>query len=339
MVQHFLPRFLLKGFACRTKGISHFVYFYRKGREPIEVNIAKVAAARRFYDGPKQAGLEAKLSVQEGHYALLLERLRKHVIGDHDVPLISEFFYNLMVRTKNLRDGFGEMGTRAFDLIGKIIQDPENRKSLEDNMINQILQHPEIKARLKLVPKPLRARLLSYFMARQGVNLPVAFEKFWGMTKGFVNIDQAVRDAQHKILAVDKGTSGLREKLKTYSWYVDERPRGTFVLGDVGPIARTPESSELTLPLGFGEPNQIYLPISNQHVLMGSKDSYRENVDVEDLNLASVELSRDFFISSMKTGREFNYRMHLGKRSMWLEESKIEESLKEGLLERARERK
>jgi hypothetical protein len=57
------------------------------------------------------------------------------------------------------------------------------------------------------------------------------------------------------------------------------------------------------------------LPIGNQHLLVGALTPTIPTIDPEQVNVASVELSRDFFVASRNTEREQRYQAGLGVRA------------------------
>jgi hypothetical protein len=61
----------------------------------------------------------------------------------------------------------------------------------------------------------------------------------------------------------------------------------------------------------------ILLPIGHQHLLVGALTSTWETINPEEVNLASVELSRDFFVSSQNSERERQYQARLGARAQF----------------------
>ena len=104
---HFIPQFLLKGFAFRQEGDESYVHVFRKGCPPFSPNIKGVAAPRDFYgDGI----IETTLSVAETQFAVLVRRLREECCAPDSKPLIDRFVAHSIVRTQAFRDGVHEIG-------------------------------------------------------------------------------------------------------------------------------------------------------------------------------------------------------------------------------------
>jgi hypothetical protein len=329
--QHFLPRFLLKGFASRATKDAFYVHLFRKGCQPFEVNILNVGVARDFYESPSAGGLESKLSVQEGEYALLLDNLRNGVIDQTEKGLLVDLVCNLMVRTKHLRDGFKEAGENILDSLEQQLGDLKNRWHVERLFAEKAIENPELRRVLKSLPRKQRRKLISQTLKQLGVDIPTGLRLLLKLARKHVSMNETVKKAQARSLAIDNALAERKESMKNFRWCVEERPAGTFVLGDVGPIVRFPDSVELKAPLGFGMPELILLPVSDRQLLVGRKKGSRRETDDENLNLASVELSRDFFVASGKTKRELSYLERIGRRATLIDEAEMNRSMQEAL--------
>jgi hypothetical protein len=101
-------------------------------------------------------------------------------------------------------------------------------------------------------------------------------------------------------------------------WSLINTKPNVLILGDLAVIGRTAD--------GYCHPMQpdtelqaILLPIGHQHLLVGTltSTSMMGPLDPEEVNLASVELSRDFFVASQNTDRERRYQTRLGARAQF----------------------
>jgi len=328
--QHFVPRLLLKGFAHRVKRDKYYAFEFRKGGMPHEVNIINVGVARDFYGRIHESGVEERLSLREAEYAPLVEKLRDGWIDPAQKPLIDDFVTNLIVRTKNVRDGFIEMGIGVFDSFERVIAEQKDRDRLDQKIIEELLKHPQLRPLLALFPEARRREILLQILSRAGLDSISIFQKLLQLARPHIDIKGAARSAQLKALRIDGALLKRRESLRPILWSVFEPPEGTFVLGDLGPVARFSECPDLQSPMRFGTtPEAIFLPIANQRLLVGRTDGVAEMVDVDTVNIASVELSRDLFVSSASTERELNYLERLGKRSTFLDDSEIDAGLRQ----------
>jgi hypothetical protein len=327
--QHFVPRLLLKGFAHRVKGEQYYVFEFPSGSEPREVNITNVGVARDFYGHPEESKVEQELSRKEAKYASLIHRLREGRTDPEQKPLIDDFVTHLIVRTKNIRDGFIEMGVGILDSLERALADQQERGNFERRMFEELLEHPDLKPLLALVPKAQRRMFLRQVLANAGLELVSACQKLLQLARPYMNVEEAAKSAQLRALRMEDALAERREKLKPLVWSIVNASEGAFVLGDLGPVARFAESSELEPPVKFGTSLEIlFLPLSGQRILVGQLEGILQSVDPDTVNIASVELSRHLFVSSECTQRELSYHKRLGRRAAFLNPAEMNEGLR-----------
>ena len=92
------------------------------------------------------------------------------------------------------------------------------------------------------------------------------------------------------------------------------RSSGTYMLGDVGPIAAFADCDKLHMPIRSGDGKAVILPISRSALLVGRIPGFTGQFDDEDIDAATVELSRDFFVSEKLSERETRYLARIGSR-------------------------
>ena len=112
---HYLPQFLLGGFASRISRNQKYAFVFRKENEPAEPNIKDIAKQRYFHGDPDENDLEHLTSLRESEHAKLISKLRSDDISSADKPHIDERVIHLGLRTRNLRDGLTASGETFFD--------------------------------------------------------------------------------------------------------------------------------------------------------------------------------------------------------------------------------
>jgi hypothetical protein len=105
-VEHYLPQFLLRGFAVQGK--KQHVYHFRRGKEPHLTNVRNVAGERGFYGAVGADSVESALGTRENQYAPLIEQLRLRDPEPADKALIDAFVLHLFARGRHLRSSFVE---------------------------------------------------------------------------------------------------------------------------------------------------------------------------------------------------------------------------------------
>lgn len=237
----------------------------------------------------------------------------------------SRLVANISARTKNVRDGFSDavevMLTSAPDAVsaGKHLKKIRNvaRKDAIRNLREKYpaLSPNLIRQRVALLLKKEMARQEMSKFIRTGAQELVA--KF--------DVPQMTRDAHNRALHNTLSDTERVELLKAFSWTVDLRPEPTWILGDVGCVAKLHNSETLcNVLMGSKEELEaVCLPISDKALLVGRSPQSRFQPDVEQVNRASAELSQDFFLASVVTLRERALQPLLGGRCRLMSEDDL----------------
>lgn len=326
--QHFIPRLFLKGFAERVSQ-EFFAYEFRQGTNPQRKNIRQIGFANKFYG---HAGLEEKLAIRESDYAALLDALRKDHFSESNKPLIDELISHLLMRTQNLRRGLEEFGNRALARLGQVFEQAEVGGEFHKGIVERMKADPKLQSTVELVPPSKRQafRLLLDQLA-ESPELWRATKKQMKQAMSMLDLGKGVRDAQVQALSSEEPYKKRVELLKPFRWAVYLFPPSTFLLGDLGPIGRNETTSEWKHPVTFEGITEVCLPISHECLLVGTTLTPPTRIDPASVNLAAVELSRDFFVARQNSPREREYLSKLGTRSEFVRPDEIDTWVQEGL--------
>jgi hypothetical protein len=316
--QHFLPRFLMAGFASRRQGRKAYSYAFRIGSPPFNTNIENIGGERYFY-----AKTGDILQERDDQDAKLLGAIReKKAIPSGSEPAIAEFAASLVVRTKNVRQRAIELVEAALEDIRRTVRQPtwldeftrplveaECQKQLGDHAPRWIRRkfHQEQRKRVRKVPEQFDALMTK-------VSFPIA-----------------ARDGQ--VRALEAGPATAMQAYRELGWTVSSSLSIPLILGDIGPVWQAEEANRFTVPLlslneGRG---RLLLPISTDLLLVGSSPGVALEgvVDAAQLNRASARQSMEFFISAQNTEREGQYHAIIGMdRDDW-----IQRAVEQGLLD------
>ena len=109
------------------------------------------------------------------------------------------------------------------------------------------------------------------------------------------------------IKALSKGVTPEKfvEKFDGFDWSLNVTTKQNFILGDIGPVGRYAPSLEF-MPFLFskGELTQVFLPISDKHMIVGRSNTNLPYSEFDEINGASASLSQYYFISSKNRERE-----------------------------------
>lgn len=335
--QHYIPRFLLKGFSSKTEGHKDFVWYFRKGGNPAEISIRDVAVSSKFYGAPGPETVDETITSMEQHFGPAIERLRiDRRISPKDLPTLVEFVVNMVIRTgyirKSLTDATGgllEMAVRNFSdpkkmalVLTEAIK--QNKARFTDQLRSSLrsklgVEMPAIEE-LTIRWAEENAEHLTRLLAR-----PFSIEVVKGLAEFLENIEkqgaQSHKEALERFFK-EEGPSERHLRYSSLDWIMQRYNPNEFILGDISVIEMDTNSHTFSPPI-FSKKDDyaLLLPMSHDTLLIGSvtKDPILPSPDA--LNSNSVEMSTDFFVSSVNSDRERQYIERIGKRAnSWWEE-------------------
>jgi len=313
--QHFLPRFLLKGFASRSRRDNHFIHVFQKSPAPHETNTINVAVVGDFYGRGAHNSAEYGLREREREHAAVLDRIRMEGLVDEDRIVLGEFVRQLLVRTRHMRDLAVDMMTTLSTIMAELLRTPQAQDHLKQEIGKRALRDETFWAKVRTLGLNLTEEQMKYLvdLAMTKIDVPsIAHQHAEALA--MIDILGAVTTGQ---------IGGLRRAIAERPvppddvvWSLIKTEPHFLILSDLAVIGRTAE--------GYCHPMQpdaelhvILLPIGHQHLLVGALTSLLWTPNPEEVNLASVELSRDFFLSSRNTERERQYHARLGARAQF----------------------
>ena len=324
--QHHIPRFLLNGFASRQSGKEHYTWVFRAGCAPVESNTRDVAKQKFFHGDPAASPLESTVAEKETSFASLLQRVRTGGIGAADVPSVCELVVHLAVRTKNLRDGFAQLG-RDFLAVAEeklTAPDKKERRRMRQGLakaFREELQKPELKYLLSRLPSWQRKAFLGKARAQIAkLNVPLEISSFFELFRGELagKMGESARNAHLRVLNQDMAPAKRVADITRLCWTVATPKGGRLVLGDVAVISRIQGADGFAHLMTAEEDRPattIILPITPDSAITGSISPLQE-IPADEVNRASVELTRDFFVASQLTDTERELATRIGTRSL-----------------------
>lgn len=315
--QHYIPRFLFKGFASKyiSRKEVYVWYFERNGTEGREENTRDIGYEPDFYG----ALLDDLITKKENSYARVIDRVRsKRKIQGGDKEQVVEFVFSLALRTKHAREKLVSLIESSRDRIYPDLTD---------------IHHWEGYLRTTVTSEYLREQFEKYIKSKFENIHPVAMDALWElskkqlMSKFALEANSLAKEAVKKAefffsvirwdkLAEDVGEKGHVSALtdfhqktasqsyetlklwRNFHWRVEEFPSNSLILGDEPVLQINKDSSVVSAFFGEGQRTTIVLPIRHDLLLIGSEDPYAKLPDLEVLNRSSEELSLSFFISS-----------------------------------------
>ncbi len=353
--QHYLPQFLLKGFASRINREEVYTRVFKKNKDPYETNIKNVGIEKYFYTRENTSSDNIITSV-ESNYSLLINNLRKLSYGIKLEPkAISEFIAHLIIRINHIRTTFKNLGRFLLNNVIKNIQNPSEFKRI-------LLQYN------KNNPEKFKSSLLKEFEKENRIFLNFELQNFL-CEQIFKNIDSLldifvanihpfilkqmdhllkklplIVDETHikhiETLSKDLTPTARIKKYMCLNWFLFVDSPGSFVLGDIGPITISTTSFKFnTLLFNNDDASEIYMPISDRHLLVGSlfAPDKLKPINSDFINKATASLSIEYFIATKQTEREFEYSNLIGNNTDLFKifdttPAEMEQAILEGLL-------
>jgi len=306
---HFIPQFLLRGFAFRQEGEEFYVHVFRKDGSKFSPNTKGVAAPGNFYGN---GAIETTLSVAETQFADLVRLLREGKCAPESKPLIDRFVAHSLIRTQAFRDGLHDIGVGVMRESFQEFLDPEYTPQLLAMLAEDALNQPPASELLAATPPDIRPMLESvmremllhpdmHAVLRQMI-LPSLDE---------IDTAESVRSAQRQALESDRNLDKRIHAMGNIEWRIEQYETHSLILGDIGPLIRGDESKEWGRVL-HGQPQVIWFPLSDRSLLIGEVPGTAQGPDCEDVNVASAENSIEFIVASQRTEREDKYHERIG---------------------------
>jgi hypothetical protein len=330
---HYLPQFLLKGFASRSTAKDFYTWMFRCDHDsPIETNIENLAQQRDFHGKPDDFPLEGVMSGHESRFAPIVEEMRLGRLSEEALPTTREFVIHLIIRTKNIRSGFVETTNDFLNQFGAAIP-LMNRKKLKNKMKKEVrkqMREPQVRDAIQQLPKETR-KLFARAFEQRILHMdfrPTLSALFDGVRE---NIDLEGAAKSGHIQTLTRGIAPQRwiEQVSHLQWQLITCNPHSFILGDVGIFGRSAGEVAYRNLLSFITPIEMLVaPISHSVCLFGTAGAM-ELPRVDEINENTAQLSREFFLASQSTDREAQYRLHLGKRASLMSDKEISDAVKE----------
>lgn len=315
--QHYIPRFLFKGFACKyvsRKQVSVW-YFEQNDTEGREENTRDIGYELDFYG----AVLDDLITKKEDLYAKVIDRVRdKRKIQSGDKEQIVEFAFSLTIRTKQAREKIVSLIESSRNNLHTNFTDANSwTHDLKKKMNHQYLREQfeqYVRTKLGNISRAKMNRLWERNKKLLLSRVTQAADKFgneqakdWEFFFSVVRWDKLAEDVGEKGQAAAlinlHQNAGLQPSdslrlWQNFHWKVEAYPSGSLILGDVPVLQINKDSSVVSVLFGGGQRTMIVLPIRHDLLLVASEDPNTKPPILDALNRASAELSLRFFVSS-----------------------------------------
>lgn len=287
--QHYIPRFLQRGFGVRRRGKPKEIWEYKKGIPAELREIKHVGAEDFFYSAPsdeKTAELDDKITELETPLARQVNALKEMGSGGAVDPQVAhDILFHLVPRTRHIRSTFSDAFASVIDNAVTLFSDPKTLMrfaGLDQPMLNdrfreelfvKLIEDPRFKA--LGFPEPLFEKIV-FQMAKEGFasgQFPQLDPWLGEMSLMTRHLAPLAREGHNKILNDILGSDFKRPDLNGWTWAVETAPAGGALLPDSIAIAYDKASEPHPLLLaGKNKIEAVVMPLSSGLLLVGRRD-------------------------------------------------------------------
>lgn len=306
--QHYIPRFLMKGFASTTKRQGRILFAH--WRDKVEhVDVRAIGAENNFYGDGNQSPLDETITQAEHRFASIIRYcIEKSAIDTSvDEKELRRMLVHFELRSRAFLSHIQSLSNDLMKLILELCVDeltsmPELRKSLEaDTELRE--KHGE-----------QSRELIDEVCRRCG-------EELLGELKNEIKRDlpRTIHESYRSFLEGDLYPEKRLSCLDGMSFRVIETTGDALILGDSMVFYESVEANcFLPFSTGYDKVERIILPISPHQAIVGSRSSFACNS--ADLRKAAASCSRHMFLSRATINDNNELRCSIGTSVMDLEE-------------------
>lgn len=317
--QHYIPRFLQRGFICNSQ---EQVYFYSKiKKEVLKTSIGNIGLGRDFYSAPEDTYLDDVITENENKIIFpLIDALRSIesnniVDSSTAIVLISHF----ITRAKYLRDLCSEACKNTLDILESQIATKKAEEEFIKNFVQSNMFKQELKQEFKqkkLIVDDFFINSLCLQMAKNPHKFPILNQAVEGMKAACHKLENDHLDMikkSHKkgLIRFLKSSNIKNDKYENFIWHLKIYPDDSIILGDNIAMTYNTETKQVYPPFFIEQDKstQIYMPISHNKLLVGIQND-SPILEVHQINKHMISISSNFFIASV-LNKEFEDQMQL----------------------------
>lgn len=323
--QHFIPRFLQKGFRIPSNGKTVRSWVYEHGRPPRPANIADVGLERYFYAIDAETELDDKITEAEQHfYAPLVDRLREGSVDAGDVGLIAEMLVHFEVRSRHVRQNMDSLFDDCTTQLVGYLSDPQTLALLIEG---------HLKPGSEIFDGELEKLNISYdqmqcIFSTQGITLQNVLRPWISAYAARIGnalptfrsqITNMVKQTHLRILTQSVSPAARAERLTSLKYTVRDYDSGDLPLGDA--IVLFHVKGERAFKPFLDKDDEVIhvvLPLSSHQYLLGASDDAQEELTY-DLAEQVVACSMRYFIA--RSDQLTHLQATIGSKAHWISQA------------------
>lgn len=324
---HFIPRFLLNRFCSRSEGKKRWIWQADQQGSPKELSTKDVAVSAWFY-GNAQTGIEDRFAEYENECQVMLNDIERGTDPNVYLGRINQFVWSLAVRTRSLREGFGDAFEAMLDATLQNFRSPTGHSVIRHKIVTELekfvdgLPDPQKSAIKEMSKDPKRAKAFLDFVLQHVT--PSRFDALASEIVGMLKLEGVVEKATREshIGALTKLTQAhfSPERFAARHW-IATRSDKRLILGDVCVFATAENGSYGSLARSATDLDgiwvDIYLPISGNLLLIGKREEGTASSSLipDSINQASAEVARQYIYGTECSEEFVELSARIGQRS------------------------
>lgn len=311
--QHYLPQFLLSGFASKAVKEETYCWVYSSSGNTFEPNTKNIGVQGYFYGHPEKEVTDSIVTDTEKPFVPFVCQLRECELDQRvDPKQAAEFAVHLAIRGRNVREDVSTAAERLLQGFSEQTSDPNALRALIIRYYRENPQFTEEKFRelLRQGGRQLSRREYLKTFAQYKALLPTMIKSLPDdeIRKVHSTLDVL---ASHMRPSLEKGHNAAIAKkpvppkrvaaLKNLEWSLLGYPANSLILGDsIGYTFGSESLGPCPLIYSTKKVRAVVFPISHERLILGADPEWHYSPEPGEVNEYSAAVSRDYFVSSVK---------------------------------------
>ncbi|WP_445672835.1 DUF4238 domain-containing protein [Pseudomonas inefficax] len=327
--QHFIPRFLQKGFRIPGNGREVRSWIYDRRREARKTNLKAIGMEGHFYAVETEPDLDDKITMaEEKVYAPLIDRLRRGELDGQSVSAIPELLAHLEIRSRHVRQNMESAGDACISYILKRMADPGTLSQLLGPHLH--LESPAVAQLIAEMPNADQVRQVlaerpdlltgQFFEAL----IPVAAALIAASLPGNKNqVSLSVKQSHIRVMSESIAPEKRADRFRSLSYSLESYEAGDLPLGDSIVLFHVQgERSFRPFLDKDDELIHVILPLASNLFLMGTAGEY-QGPPTYDMPKEIARCSMDYFIAGEVKPHLADLRSEIGSNAQWVSETEV----------------
>ncbi|WP_122240962.1 DUF4238 domain-containing protein [Pseudomonas syringae] len=322
--QHFIPKFLQKGF--RTPGTGKIVrcWVYEKHKPARSANLQDVGLERYFYAINGEPDLDDKITnAEQDVYAPLVDHLRVGSLNAGVIESIPGLLAHLEIRSRHVRQNMQSMVDECATGILEHLSDPKNLDALsrehfrpgsaifDKALAEQGMSQQQAQALLAMNEQALE-QLFKPLVDTFASLIPAHLSRIKS------SIPNMIKGSHVRMLNESISPAARAYRFSTLHYAVRKFEPGDLPLGDSVVLFHV--SGERSFKPFMDKDDElvhVVLPLASDRYLLGAKDA-AHSLPPDNLPLEIARCSMRYFICAHQNGQASDLQAQIGSNASWL---------------------